>query len=159
MMKKAFCLFFAALIFSGCESVDSNRIPAYNVHLDLSDPGIWNTYGVSGQGQARIFNKETGEPAGFFYSETTYTGYGGILLVYGIDGPAAYDLACPVEISKDVRLSFDQNSLEAVCKKCGSRYNVFDAGGAAVYGKAVEMKYGLQRFSVVPSGLGYIIAR
>ena len=33
-----------------CESVDSQRIPALNVNIDLSNAGLWNTYGVSGYG-------------------------------------------------------------------------------------------------------------
>ena len=33
-----------------CGSVDSQRIPALNVNIDLSNAGLWNTYGVSGCG-------------------------------------------------------------------------------------------------------------
>lgn len=45
-----------------CESVDSQRIPALNVNIDLSNAGLWNTYGVSGYGMCRIFDRELGFP-------------------------------------------------------------------------------------------------
>ena len=67
-----------------CESVDSQRIPALNVNIDLSNAGLWNTYGVSGYGMCRIFDREQRIPDNFAYTERTYTGYGGVMLVYGI---------------------------------------------------------------------------
>ena len=45
-----------------CESVDSQRIPALNVNIDLSNAGLWNTYGVSGYGMCRILTGSRGFP-------------------------------------------------------------------------------------------------
>ena len=144
---------------SSCESVDSQRIPALNVNIDLSNAGLWTTYGVSGYGMCRMFDREQHIPENFTYTERTYTGYGGVMLVYGINGPVAYDRACPVEVSRKAVLYFDSSTLEAFCKQCGSRFNVCEADGVPIKGKALEEHYGLQRLSVVPAGGGYLITR
>lgn len=155
-------LLLAAVCLAGlsaCETVDSMRIPSVNVFLDLGNAGLWNTYGVHGYGNCRFFNREKRIPANFPYVERSATGFGGIMLVYGINGPTAYDRACPVEIDKNTVLSFDYDSMEAYCPKCGSRFNVCEADGVPIAGAALENRYGLQRFSVVPSNGGYIIIR
>ncbi len=144
---------------AACESVDSQRIPALSVNIDLSNAGLWQVYGVSGYGQCRIFDRNKHLPADFTFTERTYTGFGGVLLVYGINGPVAYDRACPVEVDKNVPLYFDSETLEAFCSKCGSRFNVCEADGVPIQGTALENRYGLQRLSVVPANGGYIITR
>lgn len=149
----------AGLAMGACETVDSQRIPALAVNIDLSNAGLWNTYGVSGYGECRIFDRNKHLPSNFTFTERTYTGYGGVMLVYGINGPVAYDRACPVEVSKKAVLTFDSSTLEAVCNTCGSRFNVCEADGVPVSGEALENRYGLQRLTVVQSGGGYIITR
>ncbi len=90
------------LLMSGCHTVDDERIPAVPVNINLADAGLWNTYGVSGFGLFRYFIPRAGEPAGFRYTANTATGFGGVLLIGGMDPfstetnvPLAYDLACP----------------------------------------------------------------
>ncbi len=151
------CLLLA--VATACESVDSQRIPALNVNIDLSNAGLWQVYGVSGYGQCRIFDRNQRIPADFTFTDRTYTGFGGVLLVYGINGPVAYDRACPVEVDKNVPLYFDSETLEAFCAKCGSRFNVCEADGVPIKGSALENRYGLQRLSVVPAIGGYVITR
>ena len=152
-----------------CNAVDDDRIPSLPVNIDLQGAGMWNSYGVSGVGISRDFINFQGErsPAGFPYNANTYVGFGGVLLIGGIDPfmaepnvPLAYDLSCPVERSQTVRVSIDADNLEAVCKVCGSRYDVITAGGAPVGGPALtgKYKYGLRRYVCQPSqGGGYII--
>ena len=154
---------------SSCNQVDDDRIPSLPVYINLSGAGMWNSYGVSGVGVSRNFINVQGtlSPAGFPYTANTYTGFGGVLLIGGIDPftaepnvPLAYDLACPVEKSPTTRVAVDAGSLEAVCHVCGSRYDVLTAGGAPVAGPALtgKYKYGLRRYSCEPaSGGGYII--
>lgn len=149
----------AMLAMPACETVDSERIPSYSVYIDLSNQGLWTTYGVSGYGTCRMFNREKRIPSNFAFTERTYTGYGGVMLVYSINGPVAYDRACPVEVSKNVCVNFDETTLEAYCPTCGSRFNVCEADGVPVSGQALTDKYGLQRLSVVPTGYGYVITR
>jgi hypothetical protein len=157
------------LLFTGCNTIDDDRIPAMPVSINLGDVGVWNTYGVSGFGIYRIFIKDLSEPSGFHYGQTTYTGFGGVLLIGGMDPytsdtnvPLAYDLSCPVECKSDVRVYIDDSSLEAVCPVCDSHYDVVMAGGAPISGPALtgKYKYRLQPYSCLSSvGGGYLITR
>ena len=156
-------------VISSCNQVDDDRIPSVPVYINLSGAGMWNTYGVSGVGISRNFINWQGvlSPDGFPFNANTYVGFGGVLLIGGVDPftaepnvPLAYDLSCPVECSQTVRVVIDEDKLEAVCPECGSRYDVVTAGGAPVGGPALtgKYKYGLRRYYCQPEqGGGYII--
>ena len=160
----------ALLLLGGCETVNDTRIPAMPVYIDLSNQGMWNSYGVSGFGSFRYFVCQTGsaiEPAGFPYKDGAATGYGGVLLIEGMDPfelqtsmPLAYDLSCPVEKSPTIRVVIDPETFEAVCPVCESHYDVTMGAGAPTAGAALagERQYGLRRYTVHPTTLGgYII--
>lgn len=156
-------------LFSACNQVDDDRIPSLPVYIDLSGSGMWNTYGVSGIGISRNFINYQGvlSPSGFSYTVNTYVGFGGVMLVGGVDPytsepnvPLAYDLSCPVECSQTVRVYIDSENLDAVCPVCASHYDVIMAGGSPVSGPALtgKYKYGLRRYVCAPAqGGGYII--
>lgn len=158
-----------AAALGSCNQVDDDRIPAMAVSIAIIDAGNWNTYGVSGYGMSRRFILDNGvrEPSGFPYSQTSRTGFGGVLLIEGMDPfsgetltPLAYDLACPVEVRSDVRVRIEGDLYEAVCPVCGSRYDVCMGGGTPLSGPAAtgKHKYGLRRYRCLPSGSGgYII--
>lgn len=158
-----------SILITGCQSVDSDRIPSMPVNIVLSDVSLWNTYGVTGFGQTRnfILSKGEREPIGFPYSQTSATGYGGVLLIEGMDPysmessvPLAYDLSCPVEKKTDVRVIANNDSFEAICPVCGSHYDVTMGGGAPLSGPAAasSRRYGLRRYRCLPSeNGGYII--
>ena len=160
-------LFLLFLSLSSCEKVDNKRIPAVGVNVELNNTGLWDTYGVHGYGQYRYFIKSQRIPGNFAYSVSSYTGFGGVLLISGYNSltgdynsPLAYDLSCPVEAKSNITVSIDSNTFEAVCPACGSHYNVCEGSGAPVSGKALEYKYGMQRYQVIPQGLGgYTIVR
>ncbi|MDE6512435.1 MAG: hypothetical protein K2L00_10155 [Muribaculaceae bacterium] len=171
-LKKGSVLVSLAAMLSAvpsCHQVDDDRIPSLPVFIDLKGAGMWNSYGVPGVGISRSFINFQGEvsPAGFPYTANTYVGFGGVLLIGGVDPftaepnvPLAYDLSCPVERSQTVRVSIDPGNLEAVCKVCGSRYDVLTAGGAPVGGPALtgKYKYGLRRYVCQPEQTGgYIV--
>lgn len=157
------------LILAGCDSVDDNRIPSYAVSINLTGAGVWNSYGVSGFGSHRRFIKTANlrEPANFPYSATSATGFGGVLLINGMDAftteadvPLAYDLSCPVEAKADVRVTVVGDAYDAVCPVCGSRYDVVAGGGGPVAGPAAEgdRKYALRRYRCLPApDGGYLI--
>lgn len=162
------CLLPAAFLSAGCSRVDDDRIPSMPVAINLADPGLWNIYGVSGTGLWRTFIKDLNVPSGFPYSANTHTGFGGVLLIGGVDPfdgttdqPLAYDLSCPVECRRDVRVYIEENSLDAVCQLCESRYNVLTGGGTAISGDAYDHKprYGLRRYQCIPGQLGGYIIR
>lgn len=159
----------ALIAAGGCHSVDDDSIPAMPVNINLSDAGLWNTYGVAGFGLYRYFIPRLNEPQGYRYTANTATGFGGVLLIGGMDPfttetnvPLAYDLACPVECNPDTRVVVDNSTFEAVCPECGSRYNVTMQGGSPISGPAAtgSRKLGLSRYSCLrTSGGGYIITR
>lgn len=155
-------------VLTACNQIDDDRIPSLPVYINLSGQGMWNSYGVAGTGISRYFINWQGNvsPSGFSYNANTYVGFGGVLLIGGIDPfttesvPLAYDLSCPVECSRTVRVGVDPDNLEAVCPECGSHYNVVTAGGSPVAGPALtgKYKYGLRRYTCEPTQLGgYII--
>lgn len=128
----------SAILLQACSSVDDDRIPAYAVSISLSDAGTWNTYGVAGFGNHRrfILTSTLREPRNFPFSTQSATGFGGVLLISGMDPftattdtPLAYDLACPVELKPDVRVQIEGDLYEAVCPVCGSRFNVTTGAG------------------------------
>lgn len=168
-MKQIFSLILLLLAITSCDTIDDNRIPALAVNIELDNVGLWNTYGVGGAGQYRYFIRENKEPANFPFTETTYTGFGGVLLISGTDPyssepnvPLAYDMACPVECQRDIRVRIEDNPFYAVCPSCGSTYNVFDGGGTPVSGPAADgdIKFRLQPYTCIPTKFGgYVITR
>ncbi len=75
------------MIMNSCHEVDDDRIPQMPVNINLGDAGIWNVYGVSGFGLSRnfIMGVSPSQPEGFHYSADSRTGYGGVLLIGGMD--------------------------------------------------------------------------
>lgn len=143
---------FLAAIFAlspvlllGCKYVDDNRVPSLPVNINLGDSGTWDSYGVGGFGMHRYFIPQLGQPAGFHYIASTSTGFGGVLLISGMDPfsvdthvPLAYDLACPVECDRQVRVRIEGERYDAVCPKCGSHFDVTMRGGAPISGEAAQ---------------------
>ncbi|MDE6715117.1 MAG: hypothetical protein K2J74_01395 [Muribaculaceae bacterium] len=152
-------VFILSVVCCGCSRIDSNRIPYAPVNIQLNNDGLWNTYGVSAPGMGRRFIKPD-VPSRAFFNAMSYTGFGGVLLYCNGQGvPVAYDLSCPVEAKQSVRV-FVNEAMEAECPVCGSRYSILLGAGGPISGPAVEYKYGLQRYSVVPQSMGgYNICR
>lgn len=159
-------IIFLCLSLQGCQSVDDERIPNMLVNISLADPGLWNTYGVAGFGSNRSFiysSKGGSQPSGFPYKTGSGTGYGGVLLIEGMDPfsavtavPLAYDLSCPVERKADIRVKIDPDTYVAVCPECKSTYDVTMQRGAPISGEAAtgKYKYALKSYNCIPSGYG-----
>ena len=145
------------VMFSACEHIDNKAVPRYTVRIDLGSYAMWGVYGVHGMGEYRIFNREKRLPANFPFNVNTYTGYGGVLLMMGIEAPMAYDLACPVECSQEVILSISNDNFDAVCPRCGSHFNPLTGDGGPVSGVAINNKVGMRQYRVLPSNGGYVI--
>jgi hypothetical protein len=142
---------------SSCDHIDNKAVPSFMVRIDLGNYALWNTYGVNGMGDYRIFDRERNLPSNFPYNVNTYTGFGGVLLMMGISSPLAYDLSCPVEASPTIKLSIDPENFDAVCPRCGSRYNPLTGDGGPLSGVAINNKVGMRQYRVFPSGGGYMI--
>lgn len=159
-INRIFCAFFALLVLglgSGCDKIDNKTVPSFTVRIDLGSIALWNTYGVTGMGEYRIFSREKQLPSNFPYNVNTYTGYGGVLLMMGIEAPMAYDLSCPVEVSRDVILTINPENYDAVCPRCGSRFNPLTGAGGPLSGVAINNKVGMRQYRVLPSNGGYVI--
>ena len=138
----------------GCHSVDDDRIPVAPVNVVFSTVADWDVYGVAGAMQSRRFIRDTKEPSSFPWTAQTFTGYGGVLLVSDVLGePMVFDLACPVECKRDVRIFVNKEML-GECPQCGSTYDVFSLRGAPVSGVAAHNHYGLRPYHVGPSRNG-----
>ena len=157
----------ACLSLISCHQLNDERIPLMAVNIDLSNPGVWDVYGVNDYGEYRYFIYTSGirEPAGFPYSYNSATGYGGVLLIGGHlssggVGPLAYDLSCPVERLPEVRVYIEEDTYDAVCPDCGSHYNVVEGIGAPRSGPAEKLHYALTPYSCYPTtSMGYLIMR
>lgn len=141
------------VLLTGCDHVDFDRVPPTNVRLSFDTQAEWERYGTPGALDHKdfILDGPTRVPADFPWTALTYTGFGGVLLVGDISGaPYAYDLACPVELRRDVRIKIDQETNEAYCPSCHSRYSVYTNYGSPISGEARKLKRGLRRFNVGP---------
>ncbi len=158
------CLMTVAVMAASCDRIDNKAVPNYTVRLNLGTYALWNTYGVKGVGDYQFFNRDKGIPGNFPYNVNTYTGFGGVLLVMGLNSgsssymPLAFDAACPVESNANVTVSIDPKNFDAFCPQCGSRYNVVTGAGGPTSGEAVKKKVGLRTYVVRQStNGGYII--
>lgn len=138
----------AAAAFCSCSHTDNKRLPVCQVNIVFYTQADWVTYGVAGAAAHRDFIREQRVPVNFPYTASTYTGFGGVLLCTGYDGsPMAYDLACPVECDRNVRV-YINDDLMAECPKCHSQYDVFGLRGGPVAGPAAKDGYGMQIYRV-----------
>lgn len=146
-------VFATLMASSACTESDNQRIPPAPVRIAFATPGDWTVYGVPGALSYRTFIKPS-QPSNFPFTALTETGFGGILLVGDVLGaPRAYDLSCPVEARRDVRVQIDTERMVAECPRCHSTYAAFEYG-AALSGEACSLNYSLQRYNVVMPGPG-----
>lgn len=142
--------------------MNDDRIPPAPVRIVFNTAGDWHAYGIAGATDTRIFILADNQPAGFPYTAVSATGFGGVLLAgqYTYSGnpvadpPMAYDLACPVEMRADVRITVDAKNLCGRCPRCGSTYDIYQGLGAPLSGPAHEHGYGLRRYRVGPGAGG-----
>lgn len=152
-------VFAAIALGTGCDHIDDTRIPAVPVSLTFRGQHTWDIYGVHGALDSRRFIKELHEPAGFYYVVSDCTGFGGLLLVCDVYGaPVVYDLSCPVEQKRDVRIFINDKNV-AECPICHSTYAVFENFGMPLSGRAAEFHWGLTRYRIGTNGVDWTITR
>ena len=139
MKKRLFIIIAAFLFATACEKAPINPIPDYPVWLELDlmfqDRNLLDIHTY----------KEFTRPR----YETDRLGFGGILVVHGLNWEFyAYDLACPNEISPNVKIEITDGGLSAKCSECGSVYDIM-GGGARLSGKS---PYNLKMYRVTPIG-------
>ncbi|MDE5594686.1 MAG: hypothetical protein K2I89_03835, partial [Muribaculaceae bacterium] len=142
----------------GRERLDDQRSPPSPVNIAFPTVGDWNVLGVGGALDYRRFIKEELIPADYHYSAISATGFGGVLLVCDVNGnPVAYDLSCPVECKRDVRIFVNTDELVGECPKCHSTYDIFTLGGHPLSGQAAKDGFGLRRYNVGPGRGDYML--
>ncbi|MDE6240226.1 MAG: hypothetical protein K2M54_09620 [Muribaculaceae bacterium] len=161
MIRKFFTLLSlaaAVILNSGCDHLDNKRIPAAPVHVPFATVGDWNVQGIGGALDYKRFIKEQLQPSNYHYSAISATGFGGVLLVGDVNGaPVAYDLSCPVECKRDVRIFVNTDEMVAECPQCHSTYDIFSLGGHPLSGEAAHEGFGLRRYNVGPSSGSYML--
>ena len=108
-------------------------IPSYKTYL-YSRPGV-------------DYNPQQGERIGL----------GGLLVVHTpLAEYRAFDLACPNEQipNRNTIVEVDANMLNAVCPRCGTKYQILDGSGIALESK----KYGLRSYRISVSGNSGIVS-
>ncbi len=161
MLKKALKAAVAAVVPGAlslasvsCHHVDNKRLTGAVANLLFRTQAEWVTYGPTGAGDWRVFNRPDRIPADFPYIASSMTGLGGLLVCTTYIGDEiAYDMACPVECRRDITVFINENGL-AECIKCHSTYEVFSLPGSPVSGEAAEKGYGLQIYHVGPGRNG-----
>lgn len=134
-------LFIFPNVFQSCDNETASPIPNVSVDLRLNLSTVYINFRNS-VNDTLVF-----DPYDEIYNEQPgygvyAVGYGGILVYTDLDGNyMAFDLCCPYETESKVRV-YPNESGEAVCKKCGSKFILY-YGGAVSQGPS---KYPLKKY-------------
>ena len=127
------------IVLASCENNYYSSIPSYPVNLELNILGEYPHFVPDNIMQSLTFTTPR--------LMTDRLGYGGILVLTGLDAQYhAFDLACPVECRRDIRVEID--GMFAVCPQCGEKYEVFYGIGNATQGISKEP---LRRYNCIVS--------
>ena len=141
MEKRFLALVVALLVAAACNKPQFNPIGNWEVSFtidlrfvddDLFAPSSAKTITVPRKATDRL-------------------GYGGLILSQDVHGQfRAFDLACPHEALRDVKVELD--GILVKCPKCGSVYDLSQGFGNRMSGKS---DYDLKRYEVTPpDGMG-----
>jgi nitrite reductase/ring-hydroxylating ferredoxin subunit len=149
---KRFSLLWLLFALISCDKIEEN--PVYGsvfLRLDLQNRdkalrGIpsYQTYLYSRPGVD--YNPQQNERIGL----------GGLLVVHTPLGEyCAFDLACPNEPtpSRNTIVEVEEGMINAVCRRCGTKYQILNGTGIALEGK----KYGLRSYRVSITGLSGLV--
>ena len=141
--------FVLILVFTACEENYRSPIPNFPVGLKIDLAGKYNLFKNSSN-QFLLFEEQP--------LATDRIGYAGIMLYsglmpddYGNTVYYAFDMACPYEAKRTVKVYPVQDSLPGIvrCEECGSEFNVGYGFGDPVKGPATKL---LKRYRVSLTG-------
>jgi hypothetical protein len=144
MKRTIFLILFVCFTFS-CKEEIYSTIPSAPVNLTLDLKFLDNSLNAVFAYEVFAFDKPR--------VATDRLGFGGILVINGVGSNPdpvnlyAYDLACPVEVSRNA-LVVPNDEGKATCPKCGAVYNIAYGYGTPESGT----KLFLRSYRVVPSG-------
>ena len=144
-MKKIILLAFLPLLFFSCKEDIHTTIPNSPVHLAL------DLRFEDSKLNAKLSHAAFSEKR----KASDKLGYGGILVIngYGVNPVTlfAYDLACPIEVVRSVRVVPNDEG-NCSCPKCGSVFDIANGNGVPISGPAAESGYFLRSYLVAPTG-------
>ena len=152
MKRILFLPIFVCIVFS-CDKENYTTVPNFEVRFEVKLETL------DFELKTNLAYKEITQPR----TALERVGYGGLLLINGMGDAQvniyAYDLSCPVEAQRSVRVVPDNQSsasaavktaVTATCLKCGAVYYIATGTGAPQSGT----KYRLRPYRVVNSGYG-----
>ena len=156
MRRIAILLLFTVIAFS-CDKEYYTTIPNFPVSIELRLANL--DFDLNTNLAYKIFTQPR--------YETDRLGFGGVLVINGIGTNTinlfAYDLSCPVEAQRSVRVEPDNLSsstssaiptaVTATCPKCGAVFNIANGSGRPVEGT----KHSLRSYRVSGSGMQYTV--
>ena len=143
---KRFCLFMFFLSVVACEKIPENPVYGevlFSFYLQDRDKVL------RGVNEYKTFIPGIN----YFPKIGEKLGLGGLLVVHtpfiDKDEFCAFDLACPNELNpnRNTIVEVDKDGINAICPKCGTKYQIFDGFGLALNGK-----YGLRMYHVSLNG-------
>jgi hypothetical protein len=142
-MKQLICIGILVCIGISCEKEKYSDIPYAPVRLTLYAEDMMKLISPSSHLSFTQSNHADDQ-----------LGYGGILVVHGLDYGASYtyyvyDLACPVEAQRNIRIGPDRSGITATCSHCHSVFNIVDGG----YPES-GTKLRLTQYKINPTGNG-----
>ena len=143
MKRFVFCL--AVLLTMSCGKVNVSNIPYARVFLELDLS--FKDKDLVGALNFKEFTSTANQNYG------TQLGYFGVLVVCGFNSYGntqyyAYDLCCPYEANRNIKVQAD-NTGWAECPKCGTKYEIAYGSGTPSEGPS---EYALTRFDVTQQG-------
>lgn len=130
-MRRLFFLIGILALFA-CTNSEDNYFPSYRVNLELD-----LTFEDKALNEQMAYKTYIlGQTSGLGASEMT--GFGGVLVYHGLNGIVAFDLACPYEQKRSIRIEVDSTKLNAVCPECGSVFNIWEGTGTYISGPATR---------------------
>jgi nitrite reductase/ring-hydroxylating ferredoxin subunit len=140
MLKKLFFIWLTLLVSGACDKVQ-NPIPSMSVYLEL-DVSTKDRE-LRGYPSYKEYTKSNINPS------KERIGFGGVLVVHTIVGEyVAFDRACPYEANSTIAVEVDEDILNAVCPRCGTKYDIATFPGAP-NGKS---EHYLRQYSITVSG-------
>ncbi|MDL2224123.1 hypothetical protein LJB92_02290 [Bacteroidales bacterium OttesenSCG-928-M06] len=142
-MKRVFLLIgLITFSFSSCDKDFYTPIPYapvyLNIDLDFLDSDLIPMFAT------KVFTQKR--------NKIDRLGYGGILVINGISQMGtnlyAYDLTCPVEVDKSIKIIPDEAG-NAICPKCNEEYIIRNGGGIPTKGIS---KHPLRSYAVSNKG-------
>ena len=124
-MRRFFIISCLCVFFITCTKEYYNPIPSLPVYLEVDltfrDKILWQS-----PLSYKIFTPQN------IITGKERTGYAGVLVTSSIfGGYMAFDVACPNEARPDAVIEIDDDN-NAVCKVCGSKYEVILNGGSGI---------------------------